>query len=105
MIRKLIATAALAVAPLLVVAAGPAAALSPGQTVCYADDGTAVVNPPNPDDFASCYTNTGGSGGSGAPSGPSLCGVDIHDYGYNDGLGSTGPYTIVTCTPIVPLNG
>jgi hypothetical protein len=103
MIRKLIATAFLAAAPLLVVAA-PASALSPGGTVCYTDDGSPVVNPPNPDDFASCYTNTGG-GGSGGPTGPSLCGVDVHDDGYNDGLGSTGPYTIVSCTPLVPLNG
>ena len=104
MIRKLIATAVLAAAPLLAVAA-PAGALSPGGTVCYTADGTPVVNPSNPDDFESCYTSSGGGGGSGSPTGPSLCGVDIHDYGYNDGLGSTGPYTIVSCTPIVPLQG
>ncbi len=104
MIRKLIATAFLATAPLLVVAA-PAGALSPGGTVCYDADGSPVVNPPNPDDFESCYTNTGGGGSGGGGTGVSVCGVDVHDYGYNDGLGSTGPYTIVHCTPLAPYNG
>lgn len=106
MIRKLIATAVLAVAPLLAVAA-PAGALSAGDTVCYTEDGTPVVNPPNPDDFSSCFTNTGGggSGGSGGSGGPSLCTVDVYSYSYDDGLGSTGPYSVKKCTKLTPLAG
>ena len=91
MFRKLLAASALALAPLAFVA-GPADALSPGQTVCYAADGTAVVNPPNPDDFESCFTRP--STGSGGPSGPQLCTITVYSSGYG-----------ISCTPIVPLQG
>ncbi len=103
--RKIIAAAALSIASLFVVA-GPASALSPGGTVCYTADGTPVVNPPNPDDYDFCATNpgSGGSGGGGG-GGPVLCTVDVYSGGYNDGLGSTGPYTVRSCSPIMPFQG
>jgi hypothetical protein len=100
-IRKVIAVAALAIAPVL--AAAPASALSEGDTVCYAVDGSAVVNPANPEDFEYCVTReaSGSSGGSTL----SVCSADFHSPGYNDGLGSTGPYTIKECQPLRPLSG
>lgn len=101
-IRKFIAAAALTVAPVLV--AVPAHALSQGDTVCYAADGSSVVNPPNPEDYESCVTRES-SGGSGGGSTPYLCTADVYSYGYNDGLGSTGPYTVKSCSPIRPLTG
>ncbi len=102
MLRKIILTAALAFVPVL--AAVPAGALSPGGTVCYAADGTPVVDPPNPDDYEACATNPG-PGGSGGGGGPQLCTVGVHYNGYDDGLGSTGPYTIRKCIPIQPFQG
>jgi hypothetical protein len=102
MLRKIFTAALLGIAPLIV--AGPAGALSPGQTVCYAADGTAAVNPPNPDDFEYCVTRES-SGGSSGGNTPQLCSANVYSYGYNDGLGSTGPYTLISCTPIVPLQG
>lgn len=102
MLRKLFVAAALAASPLL--ASLPAGALAAGSTVCYTADGTPVVNPPNPDDFESCFTRegTGGSGGSG---GPQLCTVDVYSYGSDDGLGSTGPYRVRSCSSVTPLQG
>ena len=103
--RKFIATAVLAVAPLLF-AAAPAGALSVGSTVCYTANGTPVFNPPNPQDYDNCVTRQGSGGsGSGGSGGPVLCTADVYSYGYNDGLGSTGPYTLRNCTPIMPLQG
>ena len=37
-------------------AASSAHALLPGHTVCYDDSGHAVMDPPNPDDYANCVT-------------------------------------------------
>ncbi len=45
-IRKIVVAAAIGVSVLLV--GVPANALSPGDTVCYRADGSAVVDPPNP---------------------------------------------------------
>jgi hypothetical protein len=101
-IRKIIAAAALAVAPIMF--AAPASALSEGQTVCYAADGSYAVDPPNPEDFEYCVTREA-SGGSGGGNTPQLCSAYVYYYGYNDGLGSTGPYDVVRCTPLRPLNG
>ena len=36
---------------------------------------------------------------------PYVCAADVYSYGYNDGLGSTGPYTVKDCGPLRPLNG
>lgn len=102
LIRKIIAIAAFAVTP--IVAAVPAGALSVGDTVCYASDGTAVVNPPNPEDFEYCVTREA-TGDSTAGNTPSVCTADVYSYGYNDGLGSTGPYTVKKCTRLQPLRG
>jgi hypothetical protein len=103
MIRKIVAAAALAVASLAV--AVPANALSPGDTVCYAADGSAVVNPSNPDDFEYCVTRESSGTSSGGGSTPVLCTADVYFYAYDDGLGSTGPYRPKSCTPIKPLQG
>ena len=100
-IRKAVAVAAFAIAPLL--AAAPASALSEGDTVCYASDGSSVVNPANPEDFEYCVTRES-SGGSGGGNTPYVCTADVYSYGYNDGLGSTGSYTIKNCGPLRPLN-
>jgi hypothetical protein len=100
-IRKTIA-AAFAVAPLVL--AAPAGALSPGQTVCYAADGSYVVNPPSEEGFEYCVTREA-SGGSDGGNTPYLCDAKVYHYGYNDGLGSTGPYDVVICSPIRPLGG
>lgn len=88
-LRTIIATAALAVAPLLT--AVPAGALTAGSTVCYAADGTAVVNPPNPDDYENCYTRSGSGGSGGGGNTPYLCTVTAAGY--------------KNCTPILPLQG
>ena len=103
MIRKIVAAAALAVASLMI--AVPAHALSQGDTVCYAADGSAVVNPLEPGrlrvlrDPASSDRSTGGG------STPVLCTADVYFYGYDDGLGSTSPYRTRSCTPPKPLQG
>lgn len=99
-IRKVIAVAALAIAPVL--AAASAGALSEGDTVCYAADGSYVVNPANPEDFEYCVTRESSGGSDGNT--PYVCTADVYSYGYNDGLGSTGPYTIKNCGPLRPLN-
>ena len=102
MIRKIVAAAALAAASILV--AVPAGALSQGDTVCYAADGSSAVNPPNPDDFEYCVTREA-SGGSGGGNTPYQCTADVYSYSYDDGLGSTGPYRVKSCSPLVPLQG
>ena len=103
MIRKLFAAALLAAAPIVV--AVPANALSTGDTVCYAADGSAVVNPSNPDDFEYCVTRESSGSSSGGGSTPVLCTADVYFHSYDDGLGSTGPYRVKSCTPIQPLQG
>ena len=100
--RKLIAVAAFVVTPIL--AAPAAGALSVGDTVCYAADGSSVVNPANPEDFEYCVTRESSDGSSGGNT-PYACTADVYSYGYNDGLGSTGPYTVKDCSPLRPLNG
>ena len=90
MFRKILAASVLALAP-VALAAAPASALLPGQTVCYAADGTATLNPVNPDDFEYCVTrpaSTGSSSGGGST--PVLC--TFYTYTYS-------------CTPLVPLQG
>jgi hypothetical protein len=101
-IRKVIAVAAFAIAPVLL--AAPVHALSEGDTVCYAADGSSVVNPTNPEDFEYCVTRES-SGDSSGGNTPYVCTADVYSYGYNDGLGSTGPYTVKNCGPLRPLNG
>lgn len=86
MIRKLLAAAGLTAALLLT--AVPANALRVGDTVCYTADGSAVVNPSNPDDFDHCVTREGSGGGGDNL--PQLCTVTA--YGFR-------------CTPLVPLQG
>ena len=103
MFRKIVAGAVFAASALLVTV--PAGALTAGSTVCYTADGTPVVNPPNPDDYDNCVPRPPSTGGGGGGGGPVLCTVGVHAYSYDDGLGSTGPYTIKKCTPIAPLQG
>ena len=103
MIRKILAAVAIGFSVLLF--GVPANALSPGDTVCYAADGSAVVNPSNPDEFEYCVTRESSGSSSGGGSTPVLCSANVYSYGYDDGLGSTGPYRVTSCTPLTPLQG
>ena len=103
MIRKILVAAAIGFSVLLF--GVPANALSDGDTVCYAADGSAVVNPSNPDEFEYCVTREPSGSSSGGGSTPVLCSANVYSYGYDDGLGSTGPYRVKSCTPLQPLQG
>jgi hypothetical protein len=88
--RSLLIAAGLAVVPVApLLAVTPAHALLAGHTVCYDDSGHAVMDPPNPDDYANCLTRPGGGGTTTGGGGkPVLCTITASG---------------MTCVPYLPL--
>ena len=92
--RKIIVAAALALASTFVVA-GPAGALAPGGTVCYAVDGTPVVSSaPTPTSASRAPPVPARAGVAGVGAARCCAPSSSTRSATTTGSGSTGPYTI-----------